>query len=101
MMNEQQQTITGEQLEQAIQQVATAVDWSVPPESKEVSPGARRRGNDQAMAIVFACARQALRPPVPAAEPEPKAEAKTEPKAEDEPSDPPELHDVNAEAAAE
>lgn len=61
MMNGQQQQVTAEQLEQAIQQVAQAVDWSEPPRSDTVSGGARRRSNDQALMIVVSCAREAMK----------------------------------------
>lgn len=61
----EQSTITAEQLEQAIQQVIKAVDWSEPPKSDTLSGGERRRSNDHAMAVVFACARKAMQQATP------------------------------------
>lgn len=57
-----EQRITGEQLEMAIVQVIKAVDWSKPPESDTVSIGERCRMNDQALRLLIACARQAMKP---------------------------------------
>jgi hypothetical protein len=57
----EQQSITGEQLEQALQTIATAVKWSEPPRSDTVAPGDRHAMNAQAMQVVIICARQAMK----------------------------------------
>ncbi len=63
-------TITGAQLEQAIQTIVSALDWSEPPKSDTISPGQRRRVNDNALQMLIVCAREAMKQQEPATMPE-------------------------------